>query len=199
MVLDLLRVLPGRKPARFSVVSVVGEAELGANKENLAVQHKDSAIIPHPSVNDGHADVADYVIRLISTKQVGKGFPRVFRRVQFQEVVFAAISRQLELGSDAVSGTPPFGYRYRRLDASQVTFEVQRPLVESAGGETCHSHRERIPLHVGLVALSRPVRLQTVTHESHCVKIVLTERWPGRLAYFFIVQARGGVGRRAGR
>ena len=119
----------------------------------------------------------------------------MFRRVQFQEVVFAAISRQLELGSDAVSGTPPFGYRYRRLDASQVTFEVQRPLVESAGGETRHSHRERIPLHVGLVALSRPVRLQTVTHESHCVKIVLTESF----AYFFLAQARGGVGRRAGR
>jgi hypothetical protein len=68
-------------------------------------------------------------------------------------------------------------------------------LVESAGGETRHSHRERIPLHVGLVALSRPVRLQTVTHESHCVKIVLTESF----AYFFLAQARGGVGRRAGR
>ena len=158
MILNLLLVLPGREPARFSIISVVCEAELGANQENLPVQHEYSAIIPHPSVNDGHTDIADNFVCLISIEQIGKTFPRVFRRVQFQEVVFAAISWQLELGSDAVSGTPPFGCRYRRLYASQVTFEVQCPLIESTGGKTRYSHRERIPPHVELAALRGPER-----------------------------------------
>ena len=159
MILDLLLVLPGREPARFSIIPVVCEAELGANQENLPVQHEYSTQLYRTlSVNDGHTDIADNFVCLISIEQIGKTFPRVFRRVQFQEVVFAAISWQLELGSDAVSGTPPFGCRYRRLYASQVTFEVQCPLIESTGGKTRYSHRERIPPHVELAALRGPER-----------------------------------------
>ena len=158
MILNLLLVLPGREPARFSIISVVCEAELGANQENLPVQHEYSAIIPHPSVNDGHTDIADNFVCLISIEQIGKTFPRVFRRVQFQEVVFAAISWQLELGSDAVSGTPPFGCRYRRLYASQVTFEVQCPFFPYNFYFLFYSHRERIPPHVELAALRGPER-----------------------------------------
>ena len=49
---------PRREPARLAVVPVVCEEHLWANQEDAPVEAEDTAIVPHPAVQDRHANVA---------------------------------------------------------------------------------------------------------------------------------------------
>ena len=135
MILDLLLVLPGREPARFSIISVVCEAELGANQENLPVQHEYSAIIPHPSVTTG-----------IPTSQTISSVSSPLSKSARHSQECSVVSSSKKWSSQPYPGNSSSGpTRYRApsfwLSISTTLrepgyLEVQCPLIESTGGKT---------------------------------------------------------------
>lgn len=60
--------------------------------------------------------------------------------VLLEEMVFAAVSGELELGADADDGAGGLGPGDGLLDVAEVGVEVHRPLVEVAGGHPQKPH-----------------------------------------------------------
>jgi hypothetical protein len=50
----------GSKVSRLMVVSSICHGNLGSNQENLLVLTKDSAVVTHSGVQDGHSKVTEY-------------------------------------------------------------------------------------------------------------------------------------------
>ena len=63
MILCLVASLPGREPPRLAVIAVIGQVELRADGYDLAIQAEDTAVVCDPEMLDGHADVAEDVVR----------------------------------------------------------------------------------------------------------------------------------------
>lgn len=45
--LQLTEVFPGRKPTKFTVVSVIGEVKLGSYEQDLAIETVSSTVVAH--------------------------------------------------------------------------------------------------------------------------------------------------------
>ena len=83
VVLDMLWPAPWDEVAVLAVVAIVGKEQLGADKEDTAVQDDDSAVEAVVAVHDGHANVADDAMErrvghddghLLPGMEVGVGF-----------------------------------------------------------------------------------------------------------------------------
>jgi hypothetical protein len=51
--LQLTEAFPGRKPTRFTIVSVVGQVKLGSDEQDLAIEAVSSTVVAHPTFFDG--------------------------------------------------------------------------------------------------------------------------------------------------
>lgn len=60
--------------------------------------------------------------------------------IELEEVIFAAITGNLELGSEPDGSAGLFGVDYGVFDLLGVTVEVHGPLVEIAGGNLQEPH-----------------------------------------------------------
>jgi hypothetical protein len=62
----VLWAVPRDEMSHLSVVSIIGEVQLGADEQDLAVQNDDTTVVPVVAVHDGHANVSnDAMYRLI--------------------------------------------------------------------------------------------------------------------------------------
>ena len=103
----------------------------------MAIVTQNAAVVPHAPVQNGHAKVAQQIVRGPPLQQLGQALPAVPVRVGFQEVILAAVSRQLQLGPEAVRrpALPRQGAGSQR--PLEVAGKVQGPLVQVA---RCHGH-----------------------------------------------------------
>ena len=152
MLLNLLRVLPRGEPAGFSVVSIIREAELRADEDDLPVQHEHAAVVSNPRVDDRHPDVTQDGISRVVAQQIRETLPRVFDGVDLEEVVLAPVPGNFQLRADAVARSCFLRLEDRSLHARDVPFKIERPLVQGTRRETCDSHRGRVSTNDARVA-----------------------------------------------
>jgi hypothetical protein len=75
-----------------------------------------------------------------SSNQKLLGIIRMLLRVALQEVIFAAIAAELELGPDTKRRSRIASFPNRLLGPRQVAFEIHRPLVQTARCQLHHPH-----------------------------------------------------------
>ena len=98
----------------------------------IVTQH--TAVVPHPTVQYGHAKVTEQIIGGAPRKEFGQTLPTVRVSVGLQKVILAAVAAQLQLGTKAVGGTGVAGLGAGLQDPLEVAGKVQRPLVQVARG-----------------------------------------------------------------
>lgn len=100
MIFDSASMFPSGKISCFSVVAIIGKMELGPDEEYAAIKEKYSAIVTDSTMHDRHADVTDDVVGETTAENISKGFPGVIDSVLFCEMVFTAVSWNLQLRAD---------------------------------------------------------------------------------------------------
>ena len=128
-------IAPLREPARLAVVAVIREIHLRPNREDFPIQTERTAVVGHAAVDGRQADIAQNVIRKIIGQQLGETVPGEDNSVDLEEVVLAAVAGDLQLGAEPEPTARGLGNSDGLADALQVAVEVQRPLVQIAGGE----------------------------------------------------------------
>ena len=123
------------KVSALPVVAIVGHGRLGPYQQYVPVVTQHAAIVPEPTVQYGHAKVAEQIIGGTPLQQLGQTLPAVRVGVAFQKVILAAVAAQFQLGTEAVGGTGVAGLGAGLQDPLEVAGKVQRPLVQVARGD----------------------------------------------------------------
>lgn len=144
VLLDVAGAVPGGEEAHLAKVAVVGEVDLGAQAQDLAVEHDGARIVAAVAVQHRQADVDDDAVEVRVREDGEERVPRVLVHLGLEEVVQAAVAGDLELRADAEGGAGLLGLDDALLDAPEVALKVEGPLVQRASREG-HEGRHRVP------------------------------------------------------
>jgi len=75
--------LVGGEVSAFSIVAVVGEEELRADKEDFGIEKEDSTVVADAVMKDGHAQVNQNVVGEVGLEEGGQRFVAVEEGVLF--------------------------------------------------------------------------------------------------------------------
>jgi hypothetical protein len=73
--------LPRGKPSGFTVVSIRRQDQFGTDEKDFSVQSEDTAVVSDVLMQDGHPNIAKYLVRQISFKNFAETFPGMKKRV----------------------------------------------------------------------------------------------------------------------
>jgi hypothetical protein len=75
-------------------------------------------------MNNGHTNIAQDAVGGVIPQKLIETLPRVLDGVHLEEMVFAAVSRKLELRTDTIARAAGLRLDDRRLDSSEISLEI---------------------------------------------------------------------------
>ena len=130
-----LRALPRGEPSTLSVIVATGQEQLRPNHQDALVEAEHTAVVESVLEVDWHSDVAKKIPRKVPVRQdFTQRLPAVFLGVELEEVILAAVARDLKLWTDSVRGTNLSGVADGTNDVVLVVGKAHGPLVDLADG-----------------------------------------------------------------
>jgi hypothetical protein len=115
---------PRSEPTSLTVVSVIAKSFFGSDIDDFLVQKDHTTVVKYISVEDWHADIADHVLGESGFKYFAENFPRMLHGIEFVEMIFTIVTRDLKFGADTVCAVEILGNFERIHDSTFVSFEI---------------------------------------------------------------------------